>query len=58
MGSFQIPKIPQSTNKSVRFPNDLIEARSTREQAAKERSRQANQEMPKSISVWQDVAVT
>ena len=25
MGKFQIPKIPQSTNKSIRFPNDVIE---------------------------------
>ena len=25
MGSFKIPKIPQSTNKSIRFPNDLLE---------------------------------
>lgn len=26
MGSFQIPKQPATTNKSVRFPNDVIEA--------------------------------
>ncbi|MBR6519281.1 MAG: hypothetical protein IKT63_06385 [Oscillospiraceae bacterium] len=25
MGKFKIPKIPSSTNKSVRFPNDIIE---------------------------------
>ena len=25
MGKFQIPKIPQSTNKSIHFPNDVIE---------------------------------
>lgn len=25
MGKFQIPTIPQSTNKSIRFPNDVIE---------------------------------
>ncbi len=25
MRSFQIPKIPPTTNKSIRFPNDLIE---------------------------------
>ena len=25
MGKFQIQKIPQSTNKSIRFPNDVIE---------------------------------
>lgn len=26
MGSFQIPKQPATTNKSIRFPNDVIEA--------------------------------
>ena len=26
MASFRIPKIPSSTNKSVRFPNDIIDA--------------------------------
>lgn len=26
MGSFKIPNIPPTTNKSIRFPNDLIEA--------------------------------
>ena len=25
MGKFQIPKAPQSTNKTIRFPNDVIE---------------------------------
>ena len=25
MKKFKIPKIPQSTNKSIRFPNDVIE---------------------------------
>ena len=25
MGKFQIPKAPQSTNKKIRFPNDVIE---------------------------------
>ena len=25
MGKFQIPNIPHSTNKSIRFPNDVIE---------------------------------
>ena len=25
MGKFQIPKSPQSTNKTIRFPNDVIE---------------------------------
>lgn len=25
MAKFRIPKLPQSTNKSVRFPNDLID---------------------------------
>lgn len=25
MAKFRIPKIPPTTNKSVRFPNDLIE---------------------------------
>ena len=25
MGKFQIPKIPPSTPKSIRFPNDIIE---------------------------------
>ena len=25
MKKFKIPKIPSSTNKSIRFPNDLIE---------------------------------
>lgn len=24
MGKFQIPKIPATTNKSIRFPNDMI----------------------------------
>ena len=24
MGSFQIPSIPPTTNKTIRFPNDLI----------------------------------
>ncbi|MPN33468.1 hypothetical protein SDC9_180956 [bioreactor metagenome] len=26
MGSFKIPSIPPTTNKTVRFPNDIIEA--------------------------------
>jgi hypothetical protein len=26
MGRFKIPVIPSSTNKSIRFPNDLIDA--------------------------------
>ena len=26
MRKFKIPKVPASTNKSVRFPNDLIDA--------------------------------
>ena len=26
MGSFKIPKVPATTNKSIRFPNDLIDA--------------------------------
>lgn len=26
MGNFQIPKQPATTNKSIRFPNDVIEA--------------------------------
>lgn len=26
MAKFKIPKPPQSTNKSVRFPNDVIDA--------------------------------
>ena len=25
MGKFQIPKAPQSTKKTIRFPNDVIE---------------------------------
>ena len=25
MGSFKIPKIPPTTNKTIRFPNDVIE---------------------------------
>lgn len=25
MGKFKIPKIPSSTNKTIRFPNDVIE---------------------------------
>lgn len=25
MGKFKIPKPPQSTNKTIRFPNDVIE---------------------------------
>ena len=25
MGKFRIPKIPSSTNKTIRFPNDVIE---------------------------------
>ena len=25
MGKFQIPSIPPTTNKTIRFPNDLIE---------------------------------
>lgn len=25
MATFRIPKIPPTTNKSIRFPNDLIE---------------------------------
>ncbi|MBQ1241902.1 MAG: hypothetical protein IIX99_01715 [Oscillospiraceae bacterium] len=25
MGSFKIPKTPATTNKTIRFPNDLIE---------------------------------
>lgn len=25
MGKFKIPRIPATTNKTVRFPNDLIE---------------------------------
>lgn len=25
MGKFQIPSIPSTTNKTVRFPNDVIE---------------------------------
>ncbi len=25
MGKFKIPKAPQSTNKTIRFPNDVIE---------------------------------
>lgn len=25
MRKFRIPKIPQTTNKSIRFPNDVIE---------------------------------
>lgn len=26
MAKFKIPKIPSTTNKSIRFPNDVIEA--------------------------------
>ncbi|MBP3699355.1 MAG: hypothetical protein J6J01_07770 [Oscillospiraceae bacterium] len=26
MAKFKIPKIPSTTNKSIRFPNDLIDA--------------------------------
>ena len=26
MGSFKIPSIPPTTNKTVRFPNDVIDA--------------------------------
>ena len=26
MGKFKIPSIPSTTNKSIRFPNDVIEA--------------------------------
>ena len=26
MGNFQIPSIPPTTNKTVRFPNDVVEA--------------------------------
>ena len=25
MGKFTIPKVPQTSNKTIRFPNDLIE---------------------------------
>lgn len=25
MGGFKIPKMPQTTNKTIRFPNDVIE---------------------------------
>lgn len=25
MGKFKIPKVPQTTNKTIRFPNDVIE---------------------------------
>ena len=25
MGTFKIPKIPPTTNKTIRFPNDVIE---------------------------------
>lgn len=25
MGKFQIPSIPSTTNKTIRFPNDIIE---------------------------------
>ena len=25
MGSFQIPRLPATTNKTIRFPNDVIE---------------------------------
>lgn len=25
MGKFQIPRIPATTNKTIRFPNDIIE---------------------------------
>lgn len=26
MGSFQIPSAPPTTNKTIRFPNDVVEA--------------------------------
>lgn len=26
MGSFKIPSVPPTTNKTIRFPNDLVEA--------------------------------
>jgi hypothetical protein len=26
MGRFQIPKMPTTTNKTIRFPNDVVEA--------------------------------
>jgi len=26
MGSFQIPSTPPTTNKTIRFPNDVVEA--------------------------------
>ncbi|MBQ2960832.1 MAG: hypothetical protein IJE09_06390 [Oscillospiraceae bacterium] len=26
MGSFKIPSIPPTTNKTIRFPNDVVEA--------------------------------
>ena len=26
MGSFKIPSTPSSTNKTIRFPNDVVEA--------------------------------
>lgn len=26
MGRFQIPRMPNTTNKSIRFPNDVIDA--------------------------------
>ncbi|MGM9605122.1 MAG: YlcI/YnfO family protein [Faecousia sp.] len=26
VGSFQIPSIPPTTNKTIRFPNDVVEA--------------------------------
>lgn len=25
MGKFQIPRVPATTNKTIRFPNDIIE---------------------------------
>ncbi|MBQ5389595.1 MAG: hypothetical protein IIU58_01665 [Clostridia bacterium] len=25
MGKFKIPSVPQTTNKTIRFPNDIIE---------------------------------
>ena len=26
MGSFKIPSVPATTNKTIRFPNDVVEA--------------------------------
>lgn len=26
MGSFKIPSVPPTTNKTIRFPNDLVES--------------------------------